>query len=283
MALSTFTDIGKRMLEGKIAISLGISLTTTANTAAAAASGISSLALAGNTIGSTYPGTLAGFQQPPAMSGDYINVATIQVNPNSSRLSGFVRVYLAGTLNLTATGDQFTHNAATFPLLRTIYGAASQPVALIPILQLTTATSVTAPAFQIQTNAGGAGYVNQNGTSVIGTKTFTFPAAATATGSCFFLRLNDGDYAARDITQIKVTTASSTGAANIWLMEHIGDAQSTLGAISYYDPIMDGGLRAATLTPAVATSGTASSSLLLSNANSASAFTGIILNIGVLS
>ena len=282
MALSTATDIGKRMLEGKIAISMGVSVVTTANTAAAAASGLSSLALTGNTIGSTYPSTLASFQQPPAMSGDYINVATIQ-GVTATRGSGFVRVYLAGTLNLTATGDQFTHNAATFPLLRTIYGAASQPVALIPILQLTTATSVTAPAFQIQTNAGGAGYVNQSGTNEIGTKTFTFPAAATANGSCFFLRLNDTDYAARDITQIKVTTASTTGAANIWLMEHIGDAQGVFAATSYYDPIMDAGLRATTLTPAVATSGTASSRLLLSNVNNTNAYQGMILNIGVLS
>lgn len=282
MPITNLKDIATRIAQGKMSISLAASVAATAATAAAANSGLMSMTLVGNAIGSTYPGTLVGFQEAPALVGDYLNLMSFIGNTASARGGALVRVYLAGTLNLTATGNQFTHNAAVFPLLRKKYGAANQPASFIPIIQLTAATSVTAPAFTLATNAGGAGYKNQDGVDVVGTKVFTLPAAASAIGSCYFLRLNDGDWAAEDIIQINVTTASTTGTANIWLMEEIAPSQALVAGASQYDNFLDAGLDCASLTPAVATSGSAVSRLLFATYGSATSTAGL-LNIAVLS
>jgi len=281
MAIATLDDISLQMDRGKMVIQMGLSATTTTSTAGGSTSGQGSIAFGGNSIGSTWPGTVESFQQPAGLSSPCFNICNYMTNSGTARGSAFCRLYKVGTLNLTATGDQFTHDAATFPLKRTVYGASSTAVAYIPILILTTALTVTAAAFQLQTNAGGAGYVDQDGNNVVGTKTFTFPALNAALGSAYFLRLEDTDYAAQDITQIKVTTASTTGAADIYLMEIIAHTQNLVVAMSQYDAIVDSGLALKDQLPAVATSGTAVSKLVaLSFTNSG--FSSTILNIGVL-
>jgi hypothetical protein len=193
---------------------------------------------------------------------DELRILSIQIAHNqnaSNRQFAFGNFYKLGTLNLAATGDQFTHDAATFPVLRTRLGQASQAVPLRPLVQITTACSVTAPIFILRTAAGAAGYVDEDGNSVIGTKTMTMPSVTTAVQSTYLFRLEDGDSAITDITAIEVTTASSTGAATIWGFEELGTVPAVIGSEGGYRDAVFSGLRMATMNSAVATSGTASS------------------------
>lgn len=230
-------------------------------TAAAAASGYFTAQLRANELTSTMPGTVDNWPTagslPSAMTLG--SVASISTNGSGGQIHGIL--YRLGTLNLAATGDQFTHDAATFPVLRTRFGVANQPVPLIPLVQITTATATTAPVFRLRTAGGAAGYVDQDGNSVIGTKTMTMPAAATAQGSTFVFRLEDGDSAITDISAIEVTTAGTAGAATVWGLEIFTTPHTyQIYEIVCHD-IMYGGLGLSDLAPAVATSGTATTLL----------------------
>lgn len=263
MPISTLDDIITNIAAGKFTIAMGTSVTTSTVTAATTNSGSQTLVIAPISIGSTWPTSMASYQTAPALSGDYHHLSMVYSANASTRGGGLARFYRVGTLNLAGTGNQFTHDAATFPLTRTIFGAATQPIALIPVIMLTAPTTVTAPQFQLQTSGGAAGYVNQDGTSVIGTKNFTLPVANV--GSAFFLRMNDGDYACRDITQINVSVAATAGAADVYLMELLADGIAGQHVGSLYDNVVDGGLRLCRINPAAATSGTASSFLALTS------------------
>jgi hypothetical protein len=270
----------KRIARGQCAINLGISVASSATTAAATTSNYNTLNLLPNSIGGTFGTTQASLAGPSSISGTYGNFFTYMQTNNTARAGCIVRAYKLGTLNLAATGNQFTHDAATFPVLRTDWNGASQPVNLIPFIHITTALTTTAAAFQLQTNAGTAGYTNQAGSSVIGTKTFTMPSATTALGSGFILKLENGDYAIRDINQIKVTTASATGTADVWGLELFDFCVSGYTSAVTTDN-MNTGLYMAPVNPAVATSGTATSFLTFAGtAASSTVITG--LNISIL-
>ena len=131
---------------------------------------------------------------------------------------------------------------------------------MLPIIQLTTATATTAPSFQLKTTAGGAGYVNQDSSSIIGTKTFTFPAATTVNGSTYLLKLEENDSCIEDITQISVTAKGTTGAATLWGVELLAPAQLVTGYNSVCDTLV-GGVRMNSLAPAVASTGSVTSRL----------------------
>lgn len=262
MAITTRADVFSRLLQGKGLLSPGVSEVTGGNTAGNAGAGGYSLQVHASAIGTTYPSTLIDMPPLPAgLPNELLSVSATALF-NAAGPIVLVRLYLMGSLNLAATGNQFTHNAGwTAPLLRTIFGQASQPIALMPMIYVTTATATTAPIFTIKTNAGGAGYVDQDGDNVIGTKTFTMPAAATSAQSGFFLRLEDGDSGVRDITQINVDTAGSAGAADIYGVEFL---QPTGSAIDSKPKLVDalfGGLGMTDLKPAVPTSGTVPSLL----------------------
>jgi hypothetical protein len=171
-------------------------------------------------------------------------------------------VYTIGTLNLAATGDQFTHDAATFPLLRTEFGEASKAITLLPAIYITTATTVTAAVFSMKTNAGGTGYTDQDGNTTVANVLMTLPAAATAVQSSYLFRLNSGDSGVRDINQIDVDTAASAGAATIFGVEIIADICNYPGQGGLSNVLVNG-LRLSELKPAVATSGTATAVLAL--------------------
>jgi hypothetical protein len=280
--VATRDDILKQMARGKMEVFFGNSVTSSAGTAAGSSSGFLAMTISGQSIGSTYPTTIQEFQTPAGITADTFNILNFQSPTVAGRGSGIARIYKVGTLNLTATGDQFTHDAATFPVTRTEMNVASTALQLIPFIQVTTALTGFAAAFQLQTNAGGAGYKNQVGTSVIGTKTFTFPSATTAVGSSYFLTMNDADYACTDIIQIKVTTAATAGACDVFLFEDLGLCQGQTAGASIYDNVVGSGVRLTNTTPAVATSGTATSYFVTYSILSSST-TSLISNISVLS
>lgn len=230
-------------------------------TAGAAASGYFTAQIRGNELTSTLPGTIDGWPRSPSPPNCIAlsSLACLATNGSGAQFSGWI--YKIGTVNLAATGNQLTHDAATFPVLRTRWGAASQAVPLIPLLQITTATTTTAPVLRLRTAGGAAGYVNQDGTSVIATKTMTMPAAATANGSTYIWRLEDGDVAVQDITNVEVTTAGATGAATVWGLELLHTPHTwQIYEVTNHDSLY-GGLSYANLAPAVATSGTATAIL----------------------
>lgn len=271
MALTTRAQAQQNFAKGLGYFSPLISASTAAGTNAATNSGFLNLQVFPNSVGTTLPSTLQTTALPPGLPA-YLD---LQVFHAVSSLNAAMPIYLAylykiGTMAFTGSAplDVFTHDAATFPLLRTQHGAASQPVNLIPLLYVTTAAATSAPAFLIQATSGpGAGYVNQaanaTGSNVIGNKTFTCPTATTAAQSCYVLRLNEGDSAVQDIIQISLTTAASAGAATIYGMEILCALPiDTVGVPGAYDAFF-GGLRLCNLAPAVATSGSATSVLCL--------------------
>jgi hypothetical protein len=282
MALATRADILKFMGRGLGMVQGNNNASTSSGTSAAAGSGFFSASLGLNLVGTTYPSPLVGFPLPPGLPNELFGTC-IGVSTNSSTKPCYLcRFYLIGTLNMAATGDQFTHDAATFPLTRKELGQSAQPVSLIPMVHITTATATTAPIFRLRTVAGAAGYTDQDGNSVIGTVTMTMPAAATNQHSCYIIRLEYQDSGIRDISNIEVTTAGSAGAANIWGVELLMPAPMPLGGSGYIYDAVYGGLGMCDLAPAVATSGTVTSYLgmilFATSASSNSLYLNAVLN-----
>jgi hypothetical protein len=274
--ISTIDDIFKQQARGKYAARMGASLTTPTVTAGAAASGFFTLGFSGNAIGSTLPTTLAEFLIPSGITADLTNLASVSGLALSGRGLALLRIYKVGTVVLTATGSQFTHDTATFPVLRSEFGVSNKAQALWPIIQVTTALTTTAAAFTFN-------YVNQAGTSVTGNRTFTFPSATTAISSCYFLPLQQGDWAVQDISDVVVTTASATGAATIWLAEEIEPSVNCFVNALTADYFTGYGLKIPNQTPAVATSGTVTTTTVPSIFGTAGAGVYSIFNMSVLS
>lgn len=230
-------------------------------TAGAAASGFHSVQLYFNNIGTTTPGTLVGFPIPPAPANQLLGVMG-QMGMLIARCNYLVNLYKLGTLDLTATGNKFTHDGTTFPVTRTQFGEAAKPLSLIPIVYITTATTTTAAVFRLRTVAGGAGYTNQSGSTVVGTKTMTLPSTTTAVNSAYVLRLEDGDSGVQDISNIEVTTSAAAGAATIFGAEILMQLEvPTTAMVTNYDA-MFGGLGMNDLVPAAKTGGSALTSYL---------------------
>lgn len=255
----TYDDILKQYAKGLAHTSITQPLGAGVPTTATVNSGGMTINVSAMQIGTTYPNTIIGFHESKKPSANLMLIQDM-LRGNGANASSFnVRLYRAGTLSLTSTGNQFTADSATFPLLRTQFGQANQPIALIPVIQVTTATSVTAPVIQLATSGGGAGYTDQDGNATVGNVNFTFPAAATAVSSWYRLRLNVGDYACRAINQINVVTASTTGAATIWLMELLSPVQSLVSAPATFDALFGSAFMPSNINPAVPTSGSVTS------------------------
>lgn len=274
--VATLDDIFKQQARGKYVMRMGTTSTALAVSAAGATAGFISLSFTGNAIGSTLPSTIAEFATPEGITGDRWSIASVDGFNTSLRGWMFARIYKVGTVVLTATGNQFTHDAATFPLLRTEFGVSNKAQALWAVIQVTTALSTTAAALTMD-------YVDQDGNSVTGTRTFTFPAATTGQGSVYFLPLEQGDWAVRDVSAINVTTASATGAATVWLMEQLQPTYNAFAGPITADYVSGHGLAVTNQTPAVATSGTATTNTVFSIFGASSAASGIAANISVLS
>lgn len=272
MAITTRTQFVQNIAKGLGFIS-PIQASGNTFTAGAAASGFFGLQIRANFIGTSYPSTLISYPLPPSPASNFYAMHhAVSMNSTTVTMHALAWLYKMGTLNLSATGDQFSHDAATFPILRTVLGASSTAINLIPIVQITTAAATTAPVFRLRTAGGASGYVNQDGTSVVGTKTMTMPSATVAINSSYIFRLEEGDCATRDISAIEVTTAGTAGAATIWGAEIISWAPSHASAGPFAHDHVFGGLSPVDLKPGVATSGTATAQLAtltyVSNASS---------------
>lgn len=256
MALASRSVVQQEFAAGRGYLFPSKFATTVNATAATGTSNNLDVQISFNLIGTTLPGTLQDLPRPASPPRDWLPILWACGASAGDRVMWLAWFYKFGTVNLAATGNQITHDAATFPILRTRFGAASQPITLLPLLYITTATTVSAPAFVLEASGGGTGYVDQDGNNVDGSVTFTCPAAATVAQSCYLLRLEAGDVGVRDIVQVNVTAAGSAGAADLWGAELIAPA----GPLPPYLPWTDtlfGVFGPAMLTPGVATSGTA--------------------------
>ena len=264
MPIATRDAIQRNLAKGFGAFLPLLGGSRSAGTVATAGSGFWNIAFCWNSVGTTLYSTLVGYPTPPATAQSQFVLEHFDGNgvASGSMEIGFAWLYTIGTVNLAATGDNLVHNAATFPVVRTQLGVAAQPLTLVPVVLITTATATTAPVFRLQTNAGAAGYVNQSGSSVVGAKTMTMPAAATVAGSGYLLRLEDGDTGVQDITNVEVTTAGSAGAATIFGMEVVGASHffGTMGP--GYSNALFGGLKLNDMRSAVATAGTVTAYLV---------------------
>ena len=264
MPFSTRNNVLTRIAQGNgYSTPHVMQIATTAITAAAAASGFYTVQLCFNYIGSTPAGTLTGLQLPPGLTNTLNLVQMFGATRSNTTSLYLCWLYQIGTLNLASTGNQLTHDAATFPITRTQLGAATQPLTLMPVIYLTTATTTTAPILRLRNTTGpAAGYTDQDGNSIIGTIDFTFPAAATAVQSGFILRLETGDSGVRDISQIDVTTAAAAGAATVFGLEIIAPLGNTLASTNITD-VMTTLLQMADIAAGSATSGTATTYLAI--------------------
>lgn len=266
MPISTLNSVLNNKGLGKGITIPVISANSSTSTNANANSGFTPFTISFNNIGTTLPSTRASFPLPPNLPSDlFVNLFQANHQNITFRTTYLAWFYLIGTVDLANAAavpyDGFTHDAAwSGTLRRTVLGVADTPITMFPVMQITTATATTAPAFILKTTAGAAGYVNQDNSNVIGTKTFTCPAAATAIGSTYLLKLEADDSGIEDLTQISVTTKGTTGAATIWGVELLAPAQMASGYNAVSDTLV-GGIRMNSLKPAVASTGTVTSRL----------------------
>jgi hypothetical protein len=263
MAVNTRNDFYINLASGKGIITPFEQRSPTGNvTAGAAASGFFTCFLSLVQATQNQPGTLTSILFPPGLSAQaMLSLCMATTGLAAGRATYLAYFYKIGTLVLTATGNQFTHDAATFPVTRTQFGAATKPVALVPLLYITTATTTTAAQFILKNSAPSAGYTNQDGATITGTKTHTLPAAATAVSSAYILRLEEGDSAVQDVTQIDITVAASAGAASVYGVELLAPLGTLAGPAAFISEALLGGLHLNDLRPAAATSGSVTSFL----------------------
>ena len=282
MAITTRAGIQQNIAKGWGVIQLLSGTTRVGGTTANAGCGFMNIGFSWNSIGTTLYTTLQSFPLPLSLPNEVFHLWSQYYGGLGGCGLGYL--YKIGTVDLTATGNQLTHDAATFPVVRTQLNAASQPVGLIPVVLITTATATTAPVFRLRTLAGAAGYVDQDGNSIVGTKTMTMPAAATAAGSGYIIRLEDGDSAVRDITNVEVTTAGTAGAATIYGLEIL--SKYPTNRQNYIPATSNGlfrGIELPDLRPATATSGTVTAELVgWAQRTTTLGGADMILNVGVL-
>ena len=262
MAVATIAEIQQRFAQGKGFFIPAVTSTPGAATAAAAASGQLSVQILVNNIGTTLPGTRVSLPIPPS-PGSPLMLTEAGISRNTAGALFLVYLYRMGSVNLAATGDQFTANSATFPILRTEFGESSKPVTLTPMIYIDDAGTATAPVFSLKTNAGGAGYVDQDGNSTAATRTMTMPSATANVQSGYIFRLNDGDSGVQSISQVDVDTASGSAATGvIFGIEFLADITHILVGTSVAN-LMVNGIALGDLKPGVATSGTATATLAI--------------------
>ena len=114
------------------------------------------------------------------------------------------RLVAVSGLSLASTGNKTVSSSAL-----TRYTTGEQVQAW---LEITTATTVTAPVVSMNS------YTNQAGTAARAGPTVTFPAAATVVRAMVPLPVQVGDYGVRACSTINVATAASAGVCNFVLM-----------------------------------------------------------------
>lgn len=225
MPITSRADIIDRLAKGQGRLDHMQGVSAVAFTAATATSGSISATLGLNAIGSTLWATRKGFPNNDEAQGP-MRVVNFQGVNTRIGTTCLARLYLLGTINLTSTsGNRFTPDAATFPVLATRMGVASQRVPLVPLALVTTATTVAAAAFTFD-------YVNEDGTSRVGNKAFTMPAAVTLVGSGFILPVNEVDVAVTAMTSVTVTTAATAGILTLFGADILAVASTTVAGVT---------------------------------------------------
>lgn len=208
MPITRIEDIEDRLNRGQGCTITQASIATGAGTAPIAATGLLGGVFFPEAIGSTLWSTIV---KPKMPSGNF-RMASVQAGSTRGLTYMLARMHKMGTINLAATGAQFTADAGVFPVLRTEMGVADTPQTLVPAIQVTTATTVTAPILKMN-------YRNQDGNDITGTVQTTFPAAATALGTLMIPRMEVGDSGIQKINGIQVDTAATVGAATMYGIE----------------------------------------------------------------
>lgn len=208
MTITRLDEMDRLITEGKACAITQASAATSAGTAPIAATGNLGGVFFPEAVGSTLWSTIV---KPKIPSGNY-RFYSAQLGSTRGLTYMVARLHKMGTINLAATGAQFTADAGVFPVLRTEMGQASQPIILTPMILVTTATTVTAPILKMN-------YKNQDGNDITGTIQTTFPAAATALGTMLMPRLEVGDSGITKINGIQVDTAASVGVASMYGLE----------------------------------------------------------------
>lgn len=251
-ATTAITDIANLEAQGKSAKVRMYGIASGGITAATSNCGNISQILTYNSVGTTLYSALQDIPIQGGLTSSPLRLKSFIASANRATPIVLVRTYKIGTVNL-ATGV-FTHDAATFPINKTQMGS-SQAIDLIPIMQITTATATTAPAYTFT-------YTNQDGGSVTGTITNTLPAAATAVGGCYLMRLEIGDTAVRDISAMSFSATGSAGAATIWGLEQYAMVNPFNNTVAASKNAMFKGISIPNINPGTATSGTATSQLV---------------------
>lgn len=210
--------------------------------------------------GSTYPGTLNDTFFPQVSGSNNFLIQSLILNQVENP-GWLCRFYRMGTVNLAATGSQFTADAATFPVRRTIMGVSNVAIPLVPLLYITTATTTTAFVFRLQTGAGGNGYEDEAGTATVGTVSLTAPSAAMATGTAMPIFPNPNGPMISKILDVRIDTASATGAATIWGAELLMPFGSYANQVGTFKDGLYGGLCMPLLEAASPVSGSLTSFL----------------------
>jgi len=225
MPITSRADIIDRLAKGQGRLDHMQGVAAGTRTAGDANSGSLTATLGLNAIGTTLWATRKGFANNDEAQGPMRVVNFQGVNTRLSTTC-LARLYLLGTIDLTSTvGNRFTPDPATFPVLSTRMGVASQRTPLVPLALVTTATTVAAAVFTFN-------YNNEGGTARVGNKTFTMPAAATLVGSGFILPVNEGDIAVTNVTSVTATTAATAGILTVFGADILAVAQTTVAGVT---------------------------------------------------
>jgi len=241
MAITTRKTIIENLAAGKGQVLSYIDISTASATAGNSTSGFFTLRSSFNAIGTSLPATRVGILSPDSTT-QTLAVNMLRVCDAGSKCGWYGRFYELGTINLvTAAGDNFVHAGTFTSISRTIYGEATKPITMIPIIFVTTALTGFAAELKIATAAAGTGYKDESGNSVVGTKSFTFPSATTAVQSMFVMPVEVGDAGVQDIVMITTVVAATAGVVTIFGFEPIIPYSNLgLGVVSNYDSVFSG-------------------------------------------
>lgn len=249
MAVTTLQGLFDLDAAGKAVQADYVTDESTGTTAAVAASGFLNLLTEWNTLGTTRFSTLKGFPVPAGLTSP-LRMLNAAAGGNRGGTAIFANLYKLGTISFTSTGNQFTHDAATFPILKKQMGT-SQAVNGKLLIVITAAMSTTAAVMTVN-------YTNQAGASITGARTWTAPSVTTAVSGTYAIALEEGDTAIQDLTSINISVASASGTANVYLMEEHCMLAAAIGAGQSFvrSPAIES-LSIPNYTPGSATSGTA--------------------------